>query len=51
MKSGDPTSGATGTGSISAATSKNMFDHGPVFFCICDFSSSRIESKCVAKKI
>ena len=40
MNSGDPTSGATGTGSISAATSKNMFNHGPVFFCICDFSSS-----------
>ena len=40
MKSGDPTSGASGTGSISAATSKDMFNHGEVFFCIADFSSS-----------
>jgi|21_taG_2_1085346.scaffolds.fasta_scaffold22399_2 hypothetical protein len=40
FNSGDPTSGATGTGSIIAATSTSAyFNHGEMFFCAADFSS------------
>ena len=41
FKSGDPTSGSTGTGSIIAATSTSAyFNHGEMFFCAGDFSTS-----------
>ena len=41
FNSGDPTSGATGTGSIISATSTSaFFNHGEMFFCAGDFEDS-----------